>query len=396
MISKKMLEAGSRKSIIRVIYDFGKERAAQIGAENVYDFSLGNPSVPAPEIVHQSMKKMMEEEDSVEIHGYTHLQGDINVRNKIAADINKKHGTSLTGGNIYMTTGATASLRICFSAIANPGDEFLVIAPFFPEYRVGIEQAGGTMVVIPARTTDFQIDFEALEKAINPATKAVIINSPNNPSGVVYTRETIDRLTGLLKKKQDELGQPIYLISDEPYREILFSKIDMPYLLNEYDNTMVCYSYSKSLSIPGERIGYIAFSPKLTDYNELFTAACGSARYLGFVNAPSMFQKVAAACNGEVANIEIYRKNRDLLYEALISYGYECVKPEGAFYLFPKAMEEDASAFCAKGREFNLLLLPSDDFGCKGHVRIAYCVDPMVIERSLPAFKKLAECYGRG
>lgn len=394
MVSEKMYELGSKRSVIRELFEFGKKRAEEVGAENVYDFSIGNPNVPAPEAVKKAILEILEEENPVDIHSYTSAQGDLKVRNTLAEDINKRFGTKFDGNNLYMTVGAAASIHICFSALADKGDEFITFAPYFPEYRCFVEAAGGKLVVVPAKIEDFQIDFGEFEKRLNEKTKAVIVNTPNNPSGVVYTEETIIKLTEILKAKSKEYNHPIYLISDEPYREIAYD-VEVPYLTKYYDNTFVCYSYSKSLSLPGERIGYIVVPSEMEEAKKVYAAVCGAGRALGYVCAPSLFQKVVAKCIGVAADIEIYKKNRDLLYDGLIKLGYKCVKPEGAFYLFPEALEEDACAFSEKAKKYDLLLVPGDDFGCPSHVRISYCVTTEQILRALPIFKKLKEEYDK-
>ena len=390
-----MYGLGSKRSIIREIFEYGNKRKAEIGAENVFDFSLGNPSVPAPDCVNDTLREMLETEDSVALHGYTSAQGDANVRRTIAEYLNKQHGTSLTADSLYMTVGAAASLSICCRALSLPGDEFITFAPFFTEYRVFVEAAGSKLVVVPANRETFQIDFEKFRELLGEHTKAVIINSPNNPSGVVYSEETILTLCDILREAEKKYGHPIYLISDEPYREIVYDGIKVPYLMNYYDDTFVCYSYSKSLSLPGERIGYVAVSDKMEDWKAVYAAICGAGRALGYVCAPSMFQRLAARCVDKTSDVSIYKKNRDLLYGGLVKYGYHCVKPEGAFYLFVEAMEPDANAFCEKAKKYELLLVPGDDFGCPGFVRISYCVSTEQIERALPAFEKLAKEYGK-
>ncbi len=395
MFSQEMYGLGSKRSIIREIFEYGNKRKAEIGAENVFDFSLGNPSVPAPDCVNETLREMLETEDSVALHGYTSAQGDANVRRTIAEYLNKQHGTSLTADSLYMTVGAAASLSICCRALSLPGDEFITFAPFFTEYRVFVEAAGSKLVVVPANRETFQIDFEKFRELLNERTKAVIINSPNNPSGVVYSEETILTLCDILREAEKKYGHPIYLISDEPYREIVYDGIKVPYLMNYYDDTFVCYSYSKSLSLPGERIGYVAVSDKMEDWKAVYAAICGAGRALGYVCAPSMFQRLAAKCVDKTSDVSIYKKNRDLLYGGLVKYGYHCVKPEGAFYLFVEAMEPDANAFCEKAKKYELLLVPGDDFGCPGFVRISYCVSTEQIERALPAFEKLAKEYGK-
>ncbi len=392
MYSEKMYELGSRRSVIREIFEFGKKRIAQVGAEKVFDFSLGNPNVPAPQAVEDTILELLRTMDPAQLHGYTSAQGDAGVREQIAAALNKAHGTHYTGDNLYMTVGAAASLCICFKALAVEGDEFLTFAPYFPEYKVFVEGTGASFRVVPADTENFQIHFEEFERLISPRTKGVIVNSPNNPSGVVYSEETVRRLAEILREKSAQYGHPIYLIADEPYREISYD-VEVPYLPNYYENTLVCYSYSKSLSLPGERIGYVLVPGEAEDSKEIYAAVCGAGRVLGYVCAPALFQRVAAACTGMTSDLSVYRRNRELLYGALTDLGFSCVKPQGAFYLFPRSLEPDANAFCEKARELDLLLVPGDGFGCPGHVRISYCVQTEMIERSLPAFEKLAALY---
>lgn len=394
MLSQKMLELGSKKSTIREIFEFGKKRAEIVGKENIYDFSIGNPNVPAPVSVKNAILEILENENSTAIHSYTSAQGDDNVRSTIAESINKRFGTSFKKENLYMTVGAAASISICFKALTNEGDEFITFAPFFPEYKCFVEGAGGKLIIVDANTKSFQINFDEFKKKINDKTKAVIVNSPNNPSGVIYSEETILKLVSILEEKSAEYGHVIYLISDEPYREIAYDNVDVPYLTKYYKNTLVCYSYSKSLSLPGERIGYIIIPSEIEDFKDTYAAICGGGRVLGFVNAPSLFQKVVAKCADETADISIYERNRNLLYDGLIKMGYKCVKPEGAFYLFPQSLEKDAKAFCEKAKKYDLLLVPGDDFGCPGHVRISYCVQTEQIINSLPIFEKLAKEYG--
>ena len=395
--NQKMFGLGSKRSIIREIFEYSKTRAAEIGAENVYDFSLGNPSVPAPREVNETISKLMATENSVLLHGYTSAQGDAGVRKIISDRIREKFGVQMPPNLIYMTCGAAASLSICLKAVMEDGmgDECIVFAPFFTEYRVFIENAGGTVVISQPMEKSFQIDIADFESKITPKTKAVIVNSPNNPSGVVYSEETIIGLCEVLKRKSREYGRPIYLIADEPYRELVYSGVDVPYLMNYYDNTLVCYSYSKSLSLPGERIGYIAVSPSMEEAANIYLAVCGAGRSLGYVCAPSLFQQVIARCIDAKVNVEAYKENRDILYDNLTAYGYECVKPDGAFYLFVKALEEDAYRFYEKAKAHEILVVPCDDFGVKGYVRIAYCTDRSRVLGALPAFKALAEEYGR-
>lgn len=392
MLSKEMLQLGTNPSAIRNLFEYGNKRKAEIGAENVFDFSLGNPSVPAPDCVQEAIEQLLSE-DTVSLHSYTSAVGDNTLREALAQYTNEQQGTSLTAANFYITVGAAASLTVSLKALAEPEDEFIVLAPFFPEYRVFIEMTGAKCVVVQNNPVDFQIDITALEKAITSHTKGIIVNSPNNPTGVVLEEENIKDLCALLERKQKEYRKEIFLLADEPYRELVYGDVKVPYLMNYYDNTIVCYSYSKSLSLPGERIGYIAVSNKATDWKNVFAAICGAGRALGFVCAPSLFQKVISRCIGKTSDVSVYKKNRDLLYDALTEYGYRCIKPDGAFYLFVEALEEDAKAFAEKAKEYELLLVASDSFGTPGFVRISYCVSTEQIVKSLPAFKKLAGAY---
>lgn len=395
MISEKMLALGKKSSAIREIFEYGKKRKAEIGEENVFDFSLGNPSVPAPPAVNDTLKKLLDGEDPVLLHGYTSAPGDVSVRSAVAAYLAETYGTDDTADNIYMTVGAAASLTVTLGAIVCEGDEVIALAPYFPEYRVFAEHAGAKLTEVPCRRGDFQPDIASLTLAVNEHTKAVIINSPNNPTGAVFTEESIKALAALLSAKEKEYNHPIYIISDEPYRELVYGGVKVPYTANYYDNTVSCYSFSKSLSLPGERIGYICVSKKCTDWRELFFAVCGAGRALGYVCAPSLMQKLVPACLGKTADTSVYAKNRELLYTALTSYGYECVSPDGAFYMFVKAFCDDASEFCEAAKKHELLLVPSDSFGVSGYVRISYCVTTEQIERSLPAFRALAKDYGK-
>ncbi len=394
--NQKMFGLGSKRSIIREIFEYSKTRAAEIGADKVFDFSLGNPSVPAPAEVNSTIAELLSTQNSVELHGYTSAQGDATVRKVISDSIRDRFGiNNITPNHIYMTCGAAASLSICLKAVIEEDsrDECIVFAPFFTEYRVFIENAGGKIVISQPMEKTFQIDIADFESKINENTKAVIVNSPNNPSGVVYSEETIKALCDVLRRKSAEYGNAIYLIADEPYRELVYSGVNVPYLMNYYANTLVCYSYSKSLSLPGERIGYIAVSPEMEDGTNIYLAVCGAGRSLGYVCAPSLFQHVIARCASAKVDIEVYKENRDLLYDNLTSYGYECVKPDGAFYLFVKALEEDAYKFYEKAKEHEILVVPCDDFGVEGYVRIAYCVDKARVLGALPAFEKLALEY---
>ncbi len=392
-MNQRMYALGSRRSVIREIFEFGKQRAQEVGKENVFDFSLGNPSVNPPHIVADTLAELVREEDQTALHGYTSAQGDLSVRRAIADYIRTAHGAEADPDFIYMTCGAAASLTITLSALCNEGDEVITFAPYFTEYKVFTETAGASLVALDSDPDTFQIDFDLLEKAVCEKTAAVLVNSPNNPSGVVYGEETVKRLAKLLEEKSAQFGRTIYLITDEPYRELVYGGVKVPYLTNYYPHTIVCYSYSKSLSLPGERIGYIFVNPAAKDAKALYLAVCGAGRALGYVCAPSLFQKLIARCQGVTSDVSVYERNRDTLAGALRSYGFRCVQPDGAFYLFVKSPEPDAYAFCERAKKYNLLLVPGDDFGCKGYVRIAYCVSHEMIERSLPAFEKLAKEY---
>ncbi len=393
MLNEKMLQLGTQRSVIRELFEFGKLRAAEIGAENVFDFSIGNPSVCAPESVTKTALKLLQEQNPVTLHGYTSAQGDATARTMIADSLNKRFQTNFTANNLYLTVGAAAALCCCFHGLGNPGDEFIVFAPYFPEYKVFIEGAGAKMVLIPADTEAFQIDFKTLESAITKKTKGVIVNSPNNPSGVVYSEETIKKLATLLKQKSEEYGEPIYLISDEPYREITFDGTVVPFLPHYYDNTLICYSWSKSLSLPGERMGYVLVPDCVQDARLVYSAIAGAGRSLGYVCAPSLFQHICAACANDTADISIYETNKNLLLKSLRQMGYHVVEPNGTFYMFPRTLIPDDIAFCEKAKDFNLLVVPGTGFGAPGHMRISYCVPTERIERSLSAFEALANFY---
>lgn len=388
MFNDDMILLGSKRSVIRELYEFGKTKAQRDGKDSVFDFSLGNPNVPSPKCVDDAVLSCAKEEN---IHAYTSAQGDVNVRRAVAKHIWEKFGADMDENHVYMTCGAAASLCISIRALSEPDDEFIVFAPYFPEYKVFVSSMGGKCVVCPCGK-DFSIDFDALERLVNARTKAVIYNSPNNPSGVVYSQDVVKRLCALLKDKSAEYSHPIFLIADEPYREIAYDK-EVPYAMNFYADTIVCYSYSKSLSLPGERIGYIAVNPHATDSDELYFAICGAGRSLGYVCAPSTYQRVVEKCVDALPDVAAYKRNRDLIFNALTKIGYECVRPDGAFYLMVKALESDANAFSERAKNFGLLLVPSDDFGINGYVRIAYCVDYDMIVRSIPAFEKLFMSY---
>lgn len=392
MLPQDMLALGTKRSAIRELFEYGKMRKAVVGEDKVYDFSLGNPSIPAPKEVDEAVKELVEKQDSVLLHGYSSAQGDANVRKTIADHINKLHGTNISADNIYMTCGAAASLCISLRALLLKDEEVILFAPFFPEYIVFTEGQGGKVKIVPPRA-DFQPDLELFEKAISQNTKAVIINSPNNPSGVVYSEDTIKAIADIMNKKSKELGKELFLITDEPYRELVYDDIKVPYVTKYYKNTIVCYSYSKSLSLPGERIGYIVVPDEVTDSKNVYACICGAGRALGYVCAPTLFQQVVAKCVDCVSDISAYKKNRDLLYNGLTELGYECVRPDGAFYLFVKTLEEDSESFCERAKEYDLLLVAGDGFACPGYMRISYCVDEKTIVNSMPAFKALAESY---
>jgi len=388
LVSAKMYELGTKKSTIRTIFEFGRKRAAQVGEENIFDFSLGNPNVPTPNFVRDAAIDILQNYEPSVVHGYTVAPGNPNVRETLAQSINKRFGTHFAGKNLFVTSGAAAAITICFKALAEPGDEFITFAPYFPEYKVFVESVGATLKVVKPRPEDWQIDFDDFAKLLNAKTKAVIINSPNNPSGAVYSEETIKKLTDILKQS----GQEIFLICDEPYRELAYG-VDVPWVTNFYNNALVCYSYSKSFSLPGERIGYIVVPDEVADFDKIFGAIAGAARVLTHVNAPSLWQLVVAKCAGKSVDITPYERNGKILYDGLIEAGFECVKPQGAFYLFPKALEADDYAFCERAKKYDLLLVPGADFGAPGYFRAAYCIKTETIERSLPLFKKLAEEY---
>lgn len=393
MINRRMQELGSKRSVIRELFEYGKIKKSELGEEAVFDFSLGNPSVPAPESVKDELIRLLNEESSISLHGYTSAEGDMIVRQRVSEYVNEKHGENATYECVYMTVGASAALTATFGALVTEGEEVITIAPYFPEYKVFVEGAGGRLVSIPAKDGDFHLDLEKIETAINEKTAAVLINSPNNPTGVIYTEEELSELASILERKGTELGKIIYLISDEPYRELVYGGANVPYVTRLYDNTIVCYSFSKSLSIPGERIGYILISPRMKDFGDVRAAICGAGRSLGFVCAPSMLQRLVGNCLGQCADINIYDENRRLLLDALTEYGYEVAKPEGAFYLFVKSPSGDGVELSERAKAMNLLLVPSDDFGYKGYVRLSYCVGTEMIKRSLPYFKKLIEGY---
>lgn len=390
-INEKSYAYGAQKSSIREIAAYGSVRKAQIGAENVFDFSLGNPSIPAPESVRSSIARALELPPT-QLHGYTPAPGLPAAREAVAASLNRRFGTSYAAGDVYLTCGAAASLSISFHTLVNPGDEVIVIAPYFPEYRVWIETAGATCVEVMADPETFQIDVPAVAAAVNERTKAIVINSPNNPVGSVYAQKNLEDLAAALHDAQKRLGTQVYLISDEPYREIAYGA-DVPWVPSIYDRTIVCYSYSKSLSLPGERIGWVLVPSTNPEHDRLVLAVAGAGRKLGFVCAPALFQHVVIDCVDEPTNVEAYAENRRVLTEGLSALGYEFIEPQGAFYLWVKALEPDASAFFERAKALELLPVPSDSFGCPGWVRVGYCVSKETIVNSMPAWKKLAESY---
>lgn len=390
-INEKSYAYGAQKSSIREIAAYGSARKAQIGAENVFDFSLGNPSIPAPESVRSSIARALELPPT-QLHGYTPAPGLPAAREAVAASLNRRFGTSYAAGDVYLTCGAAASLSISFHTLVNPGDEVIVIAPYFPEYRVWIETAGATCVEVMADPETFQIDVPAVAAAINERTKAIVINSPNNPVGSVYAQKNLEDLAAALHDAQKRLGTQVYLISDEPYREITYGA-DVPWVPAIYDRTIVCYSYSKSLSLPGERIGWVLVPNTNPEHDRLVLAVAGAGRKLGFVCAPALFQHVVIDCVDEPTDVEAYAENRRALTEGLSALGYEFIEPQGAFYLWVKALEPDANAFFERAKALELLPVPSDSFGCPGWVRVGYCVSKETIVNSMPAWKKLAESY---
>ena len=392
MINEKMRQLGAKRSVIRELFEYGKKRKSEIGAENVYDFSLGNPSVEAPLQVNEGIKRLVDEESSVLLHGYTSAQGDLGVRSAIASYINETYGESITPDCLYMSVGAAAALTSSLTALVSEGEEVILLAPYFPEYKVFIERCGGVVREVMC-DKDLQPDVAGIEEAINEKTAAIIINSPNNPTGAIYKEENIKALCDALKRCEKKVGHPIYLISDEPYRELAYDGISVPYLTKYYDNTIVCYSFSKSLSIPGERIGYVLVCPRCDDFTSVYQAVCGAGRALGFVCAPSMLQKLIPYCLGKTSDISIYDRNRRILLEKLSSYGFEMIRPDGAFYLFIKSPSGDATEFCERAKKFEILIVPSDDFGCGGYARLAYCVTTEQIENAMPAFEALAKSY---
>lgn len=393
MISRKMEEMVRGSSAIRAMFEEGKRMASVYGAENVYDFSLGNPNVSAPAEVNQAAIEALSVEKSIEIHGYMNNAGYEEVRATIAESLNRRFQTNFSEDNIIMTVGAAGGLNVILKALLNPGDEVIAFAPYFGEYNSYVSNFDGKIVAVSPDTETFQPNLSEFQKKITPLTRAVIVNSPNNPTGVVYSEETIRKMADILEEKQREYKTEIYLISDEPYRELVYDGVQVPYLTKYYQNTIVGYSYSKSLSIPGERIGYLVIPSEVADFEMVAGAANVANRILGYVNAPSLFQKVIAKCVDVKADITPYNRNRELLYQSLVEYGYSCVRPEGAFYLFVKSPVEDEKAFCEEAKKYHILVVPGSSFACPGYVRIAYCVSYETIQGALPGFRALAERY---
>lgn len=393
MIAKSMEGLVNNNSVIRQMFEEGQKMAAQYGAGNVYDFSLGNPNVPAPKKVEETIKKLIAEEDPVILHGYMSNAGFPDVRKKVADSLNRRFNTSFTENNIMMTVGAAGGLNCALKALIDPGDEVVTFAPFFLEYKNYVGNFGGVLITVKPDTETFQPNLPEFEEKVTAKTKAVIINNPNNPTGVIYSEETIKSIASILEKKQEEYGHPIFIISDEPYRELVYTGAEVPYITRYYKNTIVGYSFSKTLSLPGERIGYLVLPSEADGYDELFGALTIANRILGFVNAPSLIQKVVAECLEEKADIAYYAKNRDVLYEALKKYGFSCIKPEGAFYMFIKSPVPDEKEFVAKAKEYRILLVPGSSFMCAGFVRLAYCVSYETCKNSLPGFESLAKDF---
>ena len=394
MISEKMKQLAGNNSVIRAMFEEGQNMAREFGAENVYDFSLGNPSVPAPAAVKDAIREILNQEDSLMVHGYMSNVGYQDVRQAVAESLNRRFGTDFHENNIIMTVGAAGGLNVILKTLLNPGDEVLTFAPYFTEYNNYVANYDGTLVVVSPNTVDFQPNLREFAKKITPKTKAVIVNNPNNPTGVVYSAETCREMSRILREKQHEFGTDIYLISDEPYRELAYDGVEVPYLTEYYANTVVCYSWSKSLSLPGERIGYLVIPNELSDYELVYAAAGIATRVSGFVNAPSLMQRAVARCLDAQTDIAAYNKNREALYQGLKACGFDCIKPQGAFYLFVKTPTEDEKEFVERAKKYHILVVPGSSFACPGYVRIAYCVSYETIMHSLPYFKQLAEEYG--
>lgn len=390
MDRSRMRRLGEHRSEIRELFEYGNRRKAQIGADKVFDFSIGNPSIPTPPEVTEALKRLLEG-DPLALHGYTSAAGAPDVRAAIAADLNRRFDVAVGAEHLYLTCGAAASLTVALSALVETGQEVLLSAPYFPEYTVFVETAGGIPVPVAGLEPNFELDLAAIEAAITERTAAFLLNSPNNPSGAVVSAEQLGELADILRRAQKRFGHPIYLISDEPYRELVYGKVSVPFPLHYYENTVICYSYSKSLSLPGERIGYLLVNPRCEDWQGVYAGLCGAGRALGFVCAPALFQHLLPYVSGLTGDLEAYRQNRDLLYTALTALGFTVTRPDGAFYLFVKSPLADARAFSEAAKKYELLLVPSDSFGVAGYVRISYCLDTDTIRRALPAFEKLAK-----
>ena len=393
MLPEKCLAWGRTRNCIRELAEYGAARKAAIGADKVYDFSLGNPSVPAPPQVEEAIRALLREGDSAALHGYTPAPGLPSLRAAVAEDLRARFGVPVSADGVYVCCGAAAGLVACCRGLLLPGEEALSFAPCFGEYRVFVEGAGGVLKLVPP-TADLQPDLAALERSIGEKTKLLIVNTPNNPSGVVLSAESLTRIGEILRAAEERFGHTIYLVSDEPYRELVYDGVLPPAPLRFYDDAILCYSFSKSLSLPGERIGYLAVSDRMAAREDVFDALAGAARACGYINAPSLMQRVVERCLSLTADLSVYRENRDALYRGLKALGFDCIYPDGAFYLFMKSPEPDAKAFSERAKQFELLLVPSDDFGLEGYVRLAYCVSPDMIRRSMPAFRALAACYG--
>lgn len=394
MIPENLVTWGSSGCSIREIAAYGEQRAKVVGPENVYNFTIGSPSIDPPPCVRQTMERLLDTVPPTVLHAYAPAQGLAEVRQTIAQYLNQNFAMDYRAQDIYMTDGASAALSILVHSLLCPGDEAVTLSPFFSEYRVFVEHAGGILRVAPSLPDTFQPDLEAIERAINPKTSVFLLNSPNNPSGVVLSRQSLAGLCALLERKEKEYGHPIYIVADEPYRELVYGGVEVPFIPAMYANTVYCYSFSKSMSLPGERVGFLALSPRAADHDRVMAAVAGAYRTQGYICVSSLFQRVAAECMGQTADISAYEANRDLIYNGLRQLGFRCVHPDGAFYLFVQSPEPDARAFCKKAMEYDLLMVPGDDFECPGYVRLAYCVSRDTLERSLPVFKKLAQYYG--
>ncbi|MBE5923908.1 MAG: pyridoxal phosphate-dependent aminotransferase [Lachnospiraceae bacterium] len=393
MLNQHFIDMCGQKSVIRELFMYGKERAAEIGYENVFDYSLGNPSVAPPQSFTDEMIKLLQESEPVSLHGYSPTLGIDSVREAIAKSLNDRFDMNYEKKDIFMTSGAAGAIAHAARAVTVPGDEIITFAPFFPEYRPYIEETGAKLKIVPADISSFQINFDAFLDMLNEKVMAVLINSPNNPSGIVYSTETIDKLAMILTEKEEEYGHPIYIISDEPYREIVFNGCDAPFVAAHYNNTLTCYSFSKSLSLPGERIGYIAVNPACGD-SALIVDMCGQiSRGTGHNCPPSIIQLAVSKCLYETSDLSVYEENKNILYTELTKLGFEIVEPGGTFYMFPKSLEPDAVAFCNKAKDFDLIIVPSDSFGVPGHFRISYCIPTEKVKRSIAAFEKLAALY---